>query len=341
MSTATSTVTSTATNRDLIVIGASGGGIDALRRIVGGLPRDLPAAVAVVIHQWQRGPNVLPEILRQSEALAVTEAADGMTVRPGTVYVAPLDHHLLVEAGSFRVSHGPRENRVRPAIDPLFRSAARVYGPRVVGVVLTGSLDDGTAGLLAIKRRGGVAVVQDPRDALYPGMPQSALDYVSVDHCVPLGEVPPLLVDLTRRDARPRAGNVKDEDDQRDRNEILEQEGGAVGMELVEALGDPSVFSCPDCEGALWQVKDGTLVRYRCHTGHAFGLDSLASGKDHDVEAALWIAVRALKEKREITRRMAERASAHGRSEMERRHAEEITALERQISELRTLIDAL
>jgi two-component system chemotaxis response regulator CheB len=185
-------------HRDLVVIGASGGGVDAIKRVIGRLPIDFGAAVTVVLHQWGSGSNILVDILNHVGPLPAVEASDGMAVRPGTVYTPPVDHHLLVEEGTFRVSHGPRENHVRPAIDPLFRSAARFYGPRLIGVILTGSLDDGTAGLLAIKRGGGVAVVQDPAEALHPGMPQSALDHVRVDHRVLIEAIAPLLIELTR-----------------------------------------------------------------------------------------------------------------------------------------------
>lgn len=323
-------------HRDLVVIGASGGGIHAIKRVVGRLPRDFGAAVVVVLHQWGRGPNILVDILNHIGTLPAVEASNGMAVRPGTVYVPPVDHHILVDEGVFQVARGPRENHARPAVDPLFRSAARVYGPRVIGVILTGSLDDGTAGLLAIKRRGGVAVVQDPAEALYPGMPQSALDHVQVDHRVHLEAIAPLLVELTRvvvagEPARSATGDP----------ELREQQGGTTGMEPVKMVGKPSYFSCPACHGVLWEVDDGDLIRFRCHTGHAYGLESLVSGKDQDVEGALWAAMRALKEKAEVNHRMAVRADERGHAQGNQRHLDEVAAIERQIEQLRSLIDSV
>src|SRR4051794_15988643 len=173
----------------LVVIGTSGGGIEALRELAAGLPADFPAPIAVVMHTSPQAPGILPDILQRAGALPAVNAKNGERLRPGTIYVPPPDHHLLIEPGRVRISRGPRENRFRPAIDPLFRSAAQVYGPGAIGVLLTGSLDDGTAGLWAIKRLGGVAIVQDPADALFPDMPRSAIEHVEVDHVVPLADV--------------------------------------------------------------------------------------------------------------------------------------------------------
>ncbi len=186
---------------DVIVVGASAGGVEALRGLVGSLPIDLPAAVFLVLHIPAQSPSLLPEILSRSGPLRALHPTNGEVIQHGLIYVAPPDHHLLLEDGFVRVVRGPRENRHRPAIDPLFRSAARAYGSRVVGVILTGSLDDGTAGLLAIKRRGGVAIVQDPDDALYSSMPRSALAHVDVDHVLVLSEIGPVLARLTREQA--------------------------------------------------------------------------------------------------------------------------------------------
>ena len=186
---------------DIIVVGTSAGGVEALVRLVHDLPADLPAIVFIVIHVPARGQSRLPEILSRSGPLEAIHPTDGLLVSPGHIYVAPPDHHMLVEQGHVRVVRGPKENRHRPAIDPLLRSAALVYGPQVVGVILTGALDDGTAGLLAIKQRGGVAVVQDPREALYAGMPQNALANVSVDYCVPLADMGSLLTRLAGEEA--------------------------------------------------------------------------------------------------------------------------------------------
>ena len=183
--------------KDIIVVGASAGGLEALRVIVGALPADLSASLFIVMHTAPDAPGILADILNLAGRLTAKSAKDNELIRPGTIYVAPPDRHLLIEATVVRVTLGPGENRFRPAIDPLFRSAAQTYGPRVVGVILTGYLDDGTAGLLMVKQMGGTAIVQDPSDALVPFMPQNALDHVNVDYCLPINEIAPLLVRLS------------------------------------------------------------------------------------------------------------------------------------------------
>ena len=197
--------------RDIIVVGASTGGVEALSTLVAGLPEDFPAAVFSVIHFPPQARSVLPRILSKAGLLPAKHAVDGEPIRSGQIFVARPDYHLMLEWERVRVVHGPRENRCRPAVDPLFRSAARAYGPRVIGVVLTGALDDGTAGLLAVKSQGGVAVVQDPEDALVPGMPSSALRYVDVDHCLPLSEIPALLSKVVREQVEEGARTVPSE----------------------------------------------------------------------------------------------------------------------------------
>ncbi len=187
---------------DVIVVGASAGGVEALDRLVAALPDDLPASLFVVLHVPPTGRSALPDILRRHCRLPVAHAIDGEAVKPGQVYVAPPDQHLLVADGQVRLGRGARENGHRPAIDPLFRSAAREYGPRVVGVVLSGVLDDGTAGLAAVKAGGGVAIVQEPADAMYPAMPQHALENVAVDHVLAAGEIAAALDRLAREPAR-------------------------------------------------------------------------------------------------------------------------------------------
>ena len=183
--------------KQIVVLGASAGGIEALRTIVAMLPPDFPAPICVVVHTAPQAPAVLDEILSRAGALAATNATSGEHALPGHIYVAPPDCHLLIEPGTLRVTKGPKENGFRPAIDPLFRSAAQVYGPGAIGVVLSGSLDDGTSGLWTIKRLGGMAIVQDPDEAMFPGMVESAIAHVPVDHVVRLAQLAPLIVGLT------------------------------------------------------------------------------------------------------------------------------------------------
>lgn len=290
-------------NKEIVVVGASTGGIEALRTLLGALPREFAATVFVVQHLSPHVPSLLPAILERAASLHVEAARDGEEFRPGRVYVAPPDRHLLLEPGGrMRLTRGPKESRFRPAVDPLFRSAARAYGPRVVGVILTGGLDDGTMGLLEIKRGGGTAVVQDPDDALVPSMPQSALRHVRVDYCLPLAEIGPLLVRLAGEPAAERSYAVSDE------LEIevkITLEDNAMEAGVME-LGGPSPFACPDCHGVLLRLKGDGPMRFRCHTGHAYTADSLLSGVSEQVEHALWNSVRALEEGEMLLRHMAE-----------------------------------
>jgi len=289
--------------RDVIVIGTSAGGIEALRALVKQLPAGFPASISVVMHTAPESPGVLDEILKRAGRLPAVIPKDRERMVPGHIYVAPPDHHLLLEPCILRVTKGPKENRFRPAVDPLFRSAAQTYGPRVIGVVLTGGLDDGTAGLWAIKRLGGIAVVQDPEDALVPSMPRNALSYVKVDYCVPLEEIAPLLVHLTsQRVVEEGEYKVPEEMD----IEInIARDGHALESGILK-LGEPSIFACPECHGVLLQLKEENRTRYRCHTGHAYSADSLLADISEKVGETLWSAVRALEEGALLMRHIAD-----------------------------------
>jgi two-component system chemotaxis response regulator CheB len=294
---------------EVIVVGASAGGVEALKQLVAGLPADLPAAVFVVLHVPAHGTSVLPRILSRAGRLPAAHARDQEPIAPGRIYVAPPDQHLLVEHGRVRVTRGPRENGHRPAADPLFRSAARAYGSAVVGLVLSGALDDGTAGLAAIKRRGGVAVAQSPADALYPGMPASAVEHVAIDFCLPVAEIAPVLIRLAQTPPAPASEEVAVS-----REMDLEtgiQENGTLPAG-GERPGQPSVFGCPECGGVLFELHDGALIRYRCRVGHAWTADGLLAEQSHTLEAALWAAARALEERVDLSRRLARRAGEQG-----------------------------
>jgi len=292
--------------RDIVVIGASAGGVEALSVIVAGLPADFPAAVFVVLHSSPQSPNALAAIFDRAGPLPARYAEDGERIAPGRIYVAPPDRHLVVEPTRVRLTRGPKENRFRPAVDPLFRSAAQAYGPRVVGVILSGGLDDGTSGLMAVKQLGGTAVVQDPREALSPSMPLSALEHVEVDYCLPLREIAPQLVRLATSQA--------DEVEVREVSEKVEieikiaKEDKATEAGVLK-LGEPSHYACPDCHGVLLRMDDRKLQRFRCHTGHAYTLEALLSVMDEKIEDTLWSAVRAIEERVMLT----EHAASHAR----------------------------
>jgi two-component system chemotaxis response regulator CheB len=323
---------------DIIVVGASAGGVEALRQITRELPADLPAAIFVVLHVPAQSPSILPQILDRDGPLGVAHAVDGEPITYGRIYVAPPDNHLLIERDRVRVIHGPKENRCRPAVDPLFRSAAVAYGPRVVGVVLTGALDDGTVGMVAVKRRGGVCVVQDPHDAIYPGMPSSVMRNVKVDYSVPLSDVAPLLVRLANEPAEDEGAYPVDEEFETE-NKIAEQQlNPQQFLDAVQHLGTISPFTCPECGGSLWELHDADLLRFRCHVGHAYSADSLVAEQTDSLEFALWSAVRALEEKMSLSRRMAERSYKHNLQRAAQGFARKAHEAQEQADMLRQLL---
>jgi two-component system chemotaxis response regulator CheB len=281
--------------RDIIVLGASAGGFTALQRLVAGLPPDLPASLFIVWHMAPDMTGLLPQMLNRANTLPAANALDGEPIERGRVYVAPPDHHLLLERGRVRVTRGPKEHRFRPAVDPLFRSAAVSYGRRVIGVVLTGALDDGAAGLWTIKQHGGTAIVQDPHDAEAPSMPQSALRAVAVDHVVALAALAPLLTRLSHETA-PDTLEVAVEDDAKSPIEVRIAAAHNALDAGVLTLGTPTLLTCPDCHGTLLALREGSLMRFRCHTGHAFSAASLLAALSEGIEDQLWSAVRVIEE---------------------------------------------
>ena len=281
----------------LVVIGASAGGMRPLLDLVAGLPVDFPAAVCVVMHIPAYAPSFLPDILSRAGPLPALQPADGEAVLPGRIYCALPDHHLLVEDGKFRVTKGPKENRVRPAIDALFRSAAYGEGPGVIGVILSGLLDDGTSGLWAIKHFSGTTVIQHPEDAEYDSMPQSALNQVEIDHNLPARDLAALLVRLTAEPIR-RPWEVEVDEDARKRMEIeISIASSAHAFRKgVMTFGKVTPQTCPECGGVLVEIKEGGFTRYRCHTGHAYSGDTLLVSVTEAVEDKLWSTMRALEE---------------------------------------------
>jgi two-component system, chemotaxis family, protein-glutamate methylesterase/glutaminase len=296
---------------DIIVIGASAGGMAALKQVVSGLPADLPAAVFVVWHLSPQSQSILPVELRRAGPLRADNARDNEPIRPGRIYVAPPDYHLVLEESRVRTTRSPKENRFRPAVDPLFRSAALAHGRRVVGVILTGALDDGTAGLWAIKARGGVAVVQDPLEAEFPSMPLSALKYVQVDHRLPVHEIAPLLARLARA---PIASGVTAMPEELEVETAIALEKSAYEAGIME-LGNLSPFTCPECHGTLLQMKTGGVLRFRCHTGHAYSHNSLLADLSESVEDALWNAVRVVEEGAMLMKHMSRHLQTSGEEE--------------------------
>jgi two-component system chemotaxis response regulator CheB len=301
--------------RNIVVVGFSAGGIEPLLRLVGALPADFPGAVFVVHHFPPQSVSALPNILQRASALPVAQAVDGEPIVPGRICVARPDQHLLLTGGRIRCTHGPREQGHRPAIDPLFRSAARTFGHRVVGVILSGTLDDGTVGLIEIKARGGLALVQQPEEAAYTGMVMSALRSVAVDHVAPARELAAILDRVAREEDPEREplpldlhGDFAASSDDAPEPAMA---GTAAPRNLL-ALGRPSPMVCPECGGVLFEREQDDFLHFRCHVGHAFSEEALFASQSRALEGALWSAVRALEEKAELSRRLAEQARHRG-----------------------------
>lgn len=275
------------------MIGASTGGFEAFKKIVRDLPPNLDASVFIVRHMSPNILGIMPEVLNKLNTIYAAHASDKEPIKTNRIYVAPPDHHLLIEEGRVRVTHGPKENRFRPAVDPLFRSAAYAYGNRVIGVVLSGGLDDGIAGLWRIKYNGGIAVVQDPADAEMPSMPQNALREVKVDYCVPVSEIAGLLVKLSSEEITVNTGGMKDE---KTKIEIdIAAEENALKRGSLD-IGVFSPYTCPECHGVLSKIMDGDLARFRCHTGHAYSADTLMAAITEKIEDSLYSAIRGMDE---------------------------------------------
>ncbi len=326
------------TELPIVVVGASAGGIEALRQLVAGLPHDLPAAVCVVLHLEAASPSALPSILSRGGPLPAHHPADGEALEAGRIYVAPPDHHLMVDGDHVAVKRGPKESRFRPSVDALFRSAAYTHAPRVIGVVLSGVLDDGTSGLWTIKRLGGVAVVQSLADAAFDAMPRHALEEVDVDHEVTAAEMGPLLARLVREGAwAAREDRMNDEvRDQLRKRLKLELNIAAHGPDdpdSVRQLGPYSAFTCPECHGVLVQFEEGGRLRFRCHTGHAYTQASLLAELSEAIEDKLYQSQRAMEEGILLLRQLGARGVGLA--------AERVTSLRERVQEVQERADLI
>jgi len=304
----------------IVAIGASQGGVQALRTLVAGLPPDFPAPVLIVQHIGAAG-SILPTILMEVSALDAAFGQNGEPLRAGRIYVAPPDHHMLVNRGLIELNRGPRENWARPAVDPLFRSVAQSLRADAIGIVLSGRLNDGTSGLYEIKRLGGVALVQTPREAEAPDMPQSALESVAVDYCLPVAEMPRLLTRLAAETSRRTIPIYPEEQ----------------AMDPVPAIIRPSAQTCPECGGAMHEEAIGNLTRFRCHIGHAMTAEVLAANQLEELETSISTVLRTLNERAALCRELCEKQEArgnHGAAEMWRRAAAEAQRREQMAQQL-------
>ena len=303
--------------RDIIVIGGSAGCLEPLKALVSRLPANLPAAIFIALHVSSEAPSILPAILTRAGQIPAIHPLNRQPIIKSTIYVAPPDQHLLIDDGCVLSSRGPRENLHRPAIDPLFRSAARAYGPRVIGIILSGLLNDGSSGLMAVKLKGGLAVVQDPAEALFPEMPERAWHYARAEYVLPVSGIERLLVNSVNggrgTQTNGQAGKVHRPRSQKRlpagaANKALAVEAQNADLEkppVKEQLGMPSAYACPDCHGVLWEVKEGNLLRFRCQVGHSYTAETLNVALSNSMEDTLWAGMRALGEKAGLLKRMA------------------------------------
>ncbi len=322
----------------LLVIGASAGGVDALQRVVAALPADLEVPVLITLHLGSGSPGLLAGILARRSTLPVVGAEDGVPLRAGRIVVAQPDVHLAVVDGEVRLGRGARENHHRPSVDVLFRSAALSHGPGVVAVVLTGMLDDGAAGLRAVVDRGGTALVQDPDDAEFPGMPAAALAAVPSARALPLSDLVTAVVDALRTEPDP-APHGEAHRRLHDEAELRAALGLDPHLPDGGLVGVPSSFSCPDCGGVLREVEDGTTPRFRCRTGHAYSAQSLLESQAETVEEALYTAVRALEERADLAERLARSAGSTGRSYSQSHFRQRAAGARSSVEVLRRLLD--
>lgn len=302
--------------------------------LVAHLPGDFAVPVLIVQHLSRESPSMLPQLLTNAGPLPAKHAEDGELPRSGRIYIAPPDLHMVMQDHHLHLRRGPRENNTRPAVDPLFRSAAVAHGAGTIGVILSGTLYDGTAGLQAIKAHGGVAIVQDPDEALFESMPRNALRRVAIDHCLPVKAIAERLVALARLKATHPAPRMSESDEL----EIRIAEGAPDSHAMLARIARPSPYSCPECHGTLWELRNPESLRFRCRVGHAYTAESLISLQDQEVEGSLWSAVRALEERAALARRMLERADQHGFATLKERFEERREESEHHAGVLRRLL---
>lgn len=323
----------------IVVIGASAGGVEALSSLVAGLPEDLPAPVLITHHQSPQSQSMMPAILSRAGKIHARTALNNQPLEPGHIYVAPPDQHLLVKEGRVILGRGPKENSTRPAIDPLFRTAAAAYGSGVISVILSGNLDDGTAGMAAVKECGGIAIVQDPAEASYPGMPESAIQNVAVDYILPVAEIGRMIGTLLNGFVLEKGPVTVCEQATDDGGGHTDPaEGVAAAITDTKEWGNLSGYACPDCHGTLWETDTNGILRFRCRIGHAYSSGSLAAQMGDRVEEALWTALRALQERSALAERLAARCLSQNKPKTAARFKEQKDELDSQSTLLLSIL---
>lgn len=323
-------------SHDLVVVGASAGGVESLSGFVRGLDPELNATVLIVLHLPATSASMLSAILARAGPLPVSAVVESETNRPGQILVAPPDYHLVVLDAHTTITRGPRENGFRPAIDVLFRSAARAYGHRVIGVILSGTLDDGTAGMLAIRQRGGLVLVQSPEEATYPSMPTNVIQHVGADL---IGTVAELAAAVNEHVGAQEGESASPEPSGILINEVEIADMNPDAFASDDRPGRPSGYSCPDCSGTLFEIDDAGLLRFRCRVGHAWSSLALMAAQSEAMESALWMAFRSLEEKAALSRQLAEQAGERGNMVLQERYLERATEASRSARLLHQLLE--
>lgn len=293
------------TTRDIIVVGASAGGVSALKDFVRHLPKDFKASVFIVLHIPAYSETRLPWILNQAGPLEAIAPVDGAPIEPGKIYIAPNDHHLLLEDNKVIVRRGPKENKFRPSIDALFRSAAYVYKERVIGIILSGMLNDGASGLWTIKQQGGIAIVQKPEDAEQPQLPVNVLEHVEADYLIAAADMGPLIAGLVKEPPVKRNMFNEEELKRLETEVVIATRDNAFEMGIMN-MGEFTPFTCPECHGALVRLVEGNILRYRCHTGHAYTSNSLLAEVTESIESMLWQSMRGMEEANMLLKNIAD-----------------------------------
>jgi two-component system chemotaxis response regulator CheB len=318
----------------VVVVGSSAGGLTALTELISQLKPGMDAAVFIVIHLSRKGiGDFLVHRLQQFTSLPCEIAAHGASIKKEHIYIAPHNHHLLVKESKMIIGYGPEENRWRPSIDVLFRSAAVAYGNHAIGIVITGLLDDGTAGMVAIKKCGGICIVQDPKEAEYPEMPLSVLNHLDADYCISLAEMGLILQELTRNGI-PKKIEVPEEL----AKEAMIAEKTATGIDVACDLGDQTVYACPDCGGTMWNITREGISRYRCHIGHSYSENDLILKQASNLESTLWVALRMMEDRKNLLNRLANDTRKRGAINIAAGHEEKSNALQQHINKLKEIL---
>jgi two-component system chemotaxis response regulator CheB len=320
--------------KNIIVIGASAGGFRAINQLIANIPDQLPTAIFVVMHMGKQSmPEIILQHIQKNTGFSCVLPSHGDPIKKGHLYIAPRDCHMLLTKGVIHITKGPHENRWRPSIDVLFRSAAAAYDSRTIGIVLSGMMDDGTSGMSAIKRSGGVCIVQEPEEAEFPDMPKNVLNNVDVDYRVPVNDIGYILDDLFAKPQGPMHEIPEDI-----RIEAAITQNMASNINDMSKIADQSVFTCPECGGGLWAVKNDKAHRYRCHTGHTYNEKLLVETQAEAVEGSVWVCIRMLEERKALLRTVAEHEDQDGHSDEAQQNAAKANDIQQHIDRLKALL---